>query len=175
MILIIFINYLQIVYKLIRSCVMSEEEKDSYTWSDFDKECYFVENSVTRLLGAGTEYTAQYQNYKKQLQFIIEDNRCYGVYTGGYCIFDGNDDSDYHEVVFDIVRDLSFLQWNSREIERFVRGTGFRFGDTLKIHTFLSIHCQRIKLRKKILITFSKSPVLQNLPSCCLFQIITFS
>jgi hypothetical protein len=182
MILIIFINYLQIVYKLIRSCAMSEEEKeekDIYTWSEFDKESYNVENGVTGLLGAGTEYTTQNQNYKNQLQFIIEDDRCFGVYTGnvytsGHNIFDDDDDGDYYEVEFDIIRDLSFLQWSSREIERFVRGTGFRFGDTFKINTFLETRRQRLRLREKMSIVFSKSSVLQQLPKDCLFQIFTF-
>jgi hypothetical protein len=153
---------------------MSEEEKDCYTWSRFDSECYSVADGDD--LVAGTEYTTQYQNYTNKLQFIIEKKRCYGVYTGGRSIFDDDeyDDEDYNEVEFDISQNLNFLQWSSHEIEKFVSGYGFRFGDTLKIHIFLETHHQRQILRKKMLITFSKSPVLQELPKDCLFQILTF-
>jgi hypothetical protein len=160
---------------------MSREEKENdRTWSYFDSECYNVldttdtTDDIRGTLVPGVEYTTQNQNYKNKLQFIIEKPRCYGVYTGEYSIFDYDDKENYYEVEFDIVQNLSFLEWSSHEIEKFVSGYGFRFGDTLKIHIFLETHYQRQILRKKMSITFSKSLVLQELPKDCLFQILTF-
>jgi hypothetical protein len=141
-----------------------------FKWSGWINNGFYdddIDDYTSTLCGERGEYG----EYSEYVVFGVIPEQKSNRYFGHYNYIGSCQDP----VTFKVPQNDDFLSWSSHDIERFVRGSGVRFGDVSKLHKFLEKHAMRVELRENTRLALTNSPIFNRVPLDLFSTILTFA